>query len=774
MKTKTKPTRKPEALREPPSFYQRVEDDARRTSIPRKRATRVRSSSTPESTRPADGAPDGQTILSAKVVQSWDEPPGGETASQSPGTTDPGADTVPESTREEVTAPAAAPSPTAQQQSDRPAVVEAGTFRVEPMGHIPSEQALLEDVRHIRDPRLETLEQNEQGDLRERMFRELSALQNERRRQEEKSLAGGQAAEQKPSPLNSMDLIADVAEMTQSRSSFAQSTQKNWQLIKQTVVETARREWETTWQKGNLQEHEAVVRPALVGYWSAATGMKRAAILKDYRGRFMETGDEQLSDDALITKYFTKVAWSAAFISWIMQEANATPEFANTAAHVRYVADAKRNAVNQDHNKPVWAYDARTTTPLVGDIVVKERNNSGVTFANVDDGQHRASHGDIVVEASATSLQVIGGNTKDETTGKLHTAGMRTIQLNNGRLPSNYFAIVRIVVAQEQSTNSDYQSDIPTDSPPSEPVEQIEMREQGASRAMNKPASSQSAPAVTPGPQASRPCCILAPTISPLSSTSNLVEPNKLGDHRGSNEAQGLIYTGSAGFFDLGHVRDLCDMTKYVYDQIANSAGAPGKIQTWHGEATITKSIPNSDWVNVARAIAYDDSVGYEIVTYNHMTPGGHNSSFSPEDLCSNYLGTILAERALAKGGNFNHAVTGELLSMVKSLDAQSVSESLKAFDLINGKWVDFSGASSLMNNDYLKRRNFTNHPWKTGHSSDAATPAWVTAGVGTAQSYYDYENTYSVAMPKSGFAAEVSKIRTDAQTKHGADYDKP
>src|SRR5262249_12510918 len=46
-----------------------------------------------------------------------------------------------------------------------------------------------------------------------------------------------------------------------------------------------------------------------------------------------------------------------------------------------------------------------------------------------------------------------------------------------------------------------------------------------------------------PTPPASRPCCILAPTISPFSSDGNLADPSRIGTHGGSDEVVGLIYT---------------------------------------------------------------------------------------------------------------------------------------------------------------------------------------------------------------------------------------
>ena len=270
-----------------------------------------------------------------------------------------------------------------------------------------------------------------------------------------------------------------------------------------------------------------------------------------------------------------------------------------------------------------------------------------------------------------------------------------------------------------------------------------------------------------------RTCCMLAPNVPP-SGGSNFVDPLALGTHGSSSEAVGLVYSSAAGFVDLGHLRNLVDLTKYVYDQIASSAGAVGTVLTKHGDATILRTIPPAEWVNCARAIAFDDSFAYEILTYDAIYPGGHNSSFSPEDLPSNYLGTLVAARAIAAGGPFNAAATSQLTALLASLGALPTTDSAAAFALINGRWVSYSGVLSLGSCDYLKRRNFTATPWHAGHPSDTPTPAWVTAPLLTATVFYDYRHTAGLAIPKVTWPTELARIRADAASRYGAAFDRP
>jgi hypothetical protein len=229
----------------------------------------------------------------------------------------------------------------------------------------------------------------------------------------------------------------------------------------------------------------------------------------------------------------------------------------------------------------------------------------------------------------------------------------------------------------------------------------------------------------------------------------------------------------------------MVDFTKFVYDQLTQGA-TPNKVSVMAktfggstvllGEALMHKC-PVSP-LEVARSIAYDAGMGHEIVSYTQMSPGGHNSSFSPEDLCSNFLGTLIAERAINAGGNFDAAVTRELNALIRDLNGQSKTETRRAFDLINGRWVDWSstrGIVSLNSDSYLKRRNFARMPFHAGHSSDATVPAYVVAPMRALQDIYTYTHKEGGAnLRRSSFDTETTAIKTDARQRYGPDFDKP
>lgn len=272
---------------------------------------------------------------------------------------------------------------------------------------------------------------------------------------------------------------------------------------------------------------------------------------------------------------------------------------------------------------------------------------------------------------------------------------------------------------------------------------------------------------------AARTCCILAPATHPFSANNNLVNPANLGVHRGRGEATGLVYHPSYGFLDLGHIRDHCDLTYFLYAHIANSGGKPGTVKTVASTVTITKAVPPDMWVLVARSIAYDDGLGHEIHSYqDRRTPGMHNSSFSPEDLPSNFIGTRIGENALRRGGDFDTAVTASLQNLL--FGAADVNDTRRAFDNINGCWVSYTDQKSLFNADYLLRRNFTRAPWKAPGVRNAISPNWVFEDLTPAAVFYDLTYNEGRQIPKSTFAAEIANIRQDAAQRYGASYDQP
>jgi hypothetical protein len=161
--------------------------------------------------------------------------------------------------------------------------------------------------------------------------------------------------------------------------------------LRQRVVDIARREC-AAWGNGTRKETEPSMRDTLRKYWSAV--LPAPAV------------EQAISDGS---------PWSAAFVSWVMKEAGAGPAFRYSAAHRVYVADGKAARAAADRTR-FWTYRIREVPPAAGDVVCRDRGTpttgacSGTTYDNVDDGEPRPSHGDIVVELRPGSVIAVGGN----------------------------------------------------------------------------------------------------------------------------------------------------------------------------------------------------------------------------------------------------------------------------------------------------------------------------------------------------------------------------
>jgi len=273
-----------------------------------------------------------------------------------------------------------------------------------------------------------------------------------------------------------------------------------------------------------------------------------------------------------------------------------------------------------------------------------------------------------------------------------------------------------------------------------------------------------------------RGCCLLV--------SRSLTGVDKLKDRWGTGtydrSQPGTLYTGKAGFVDLAHLWSVAEVTAYAYQQIYAAGGkASTKVGALEGDATLRSTAPKTEWLGLARSIAYDDALAHEIAWYWNRLAGAHNSAFSPEDLCSNYLGTVVAARALLSASatprtTFVGEAETQLRLLLTSLDAQTETETKKAFALISRRWVDETQVEDLLPGPkYLRRRNFSPVPWLAGHPSDGAVPAWIGVPF-TLTTRYDYRHPSGFGL--ADFTPLTQKIRADAilPSNYGPQYDQP
>lgn len=186
--------------------------------------------------------------------------------------------------------------------------------------------------------------------------------------------------------------------------------------LRQSIVALALGEW-ARWGYGSTKESASSMRAVLEDYWRAGTGHVPST-----------------------SNWWSALAWSGVFISWVMYNAGAGTNFRYSSAHTDYVGEAKRNRLANNSN-PFKAYRISEAAPRLGDLVCVERQNpdgtwSGVTYDNVDQG-FRASHTDIVTEVQPGQLKAIGGNVSD-------SVSQKTIRIDaSGHITEpRYYAVV--------------------------------------------------------------------------------------------------------------------------------------------------------------------------------------------------------------------------------------------------------------------------------------------------------------------------------------------
>jgi hypothetical protein len=323
---------------------------------------------------------------------------------------------------------------------------------------------------------------------------------------------------------------------------------------------------------------------------------------------------------------------------------------------------------------------------------------------------------------------------------------------------------------------------------------------------------------VSPSSPTVRTCCILSERQFPRPFKDNIFDYGKDKiDHKSGfaipffKDVSGIVYTCSAGFIDLGHVRDNVDLTAYYYRRLQVS-GREGVIDAGtsitpplhSGIITIKKNITsNNDLMSVAQSLSYDESAWHEIYSY-WKGIGYHNSAFSPEDLVSNLLGTYVARNAILSGGNFDRSVTDELGKLLKSLGACKRSETENAFKKIRSlNWIK----GGITSGDFLQKRNFgiLNVPSGLGLESWRIVEPWYVSDISGCtsstfpadlkpylppdiQSFYEMEFSLplgtelwivrqyigSDTLKSTDFNAQIQKIRSNAYSLYKEGYDRP
>ena len=121
--------------------------------------------------------------------------------------------------------------------------------------------------------------------------------------------------------------------------------------------------------------------------------------------------------------------WSAAFISFCMNEAGAGTKFPYSPGHATYINKAIRNADDNAANPAIVGHKLANHALKPGDLIGYWRGGTAITFANARSVGWYESHTDIVVEIGNKWAKSIGGNVGHSVTKrevKLNAAGNLT------------------------------------------------------------------------------------------------------------------------------------------------------------------------------------------------------------------------------------------------------------------------------------------------------------------------------------------------------------
>jgi len=216
-----------------------------------------------------------------------------------------------------------------------------------------------------------------------------------------------------------------------------QYTNEDVRDLRMHIVSNAIQEWER-WGRGTVTECDAAIQPVLFQYWQQGAGINPNTVWPG-------------------TQWCSAQAWSAAFISWVINQAtDGTPfdgMFGHYTFHSNYVRSAQQNARDAAHCNAFKAFPSASgiqgsVAPHPGDVVVRTRAGGRSTWANVlpnDPG-----HGDIVTASQPHfgRLTVIGGNVSppgaaDPNLGT--TVGKKYVTIDEAGFLTQaaYYAVVR-------------------------------------------------------------------------------------------------------------------------------------------------------------------------------------------------------------------------------------------------------------------------------------------------------------------------------------------
>ena len=192
-------------------------------------------------------------------------------------------------------------------------------------------------------------------------------------------------------------------------------------LVKYRVVATAKREWQG-WGKPLININGKLVSR---GGFEENDGFAQRV------GKYWREGTDKDRDGT------DGVAWSSAFISYIMKKSGAGDKFVYNQAHSKYIRDSIKNRKQGKLNAPFVGYKINEVAPKVGDLVCYSRQKGSNFYDKTSDYK---SHCDLVVKKNKGNLEVIGGNVANAVTKRIVRINDKGIVTDGNR---DWFAVIK-------------------------------------------------------------------------------------------------------------------------------------------------------------------------------------------------------------------------------------------------------------------------------------------------------------------------------------------
>jgi hypothetical protein len=188
-------------------------------------------------------------------------------------------------------------------------------------------------------------------------------------------------------------------------------------------------------------------------------------------------------------------------------------------------------------------------------------------------------------------------------------------------------------------------------------------------------------------------------TFGIVASASSL-GPHSYSGYAAGHETNGIVYTRHGGFIDTGHTREYADSTAHLAVRLRPLlARGEGVLRLDPRDAQICvrirRRVPEAELertsVLLARRITFQISVWVEITQhYGHTVMRGAEelfSAFTPEDIYSNLLGTVLGAAALESALPYDRAMDALLAAAFASLEATPAPETRRILTALAGRW---------------------------------------------------------------------------------------